>query len=344
MAAVPIKPRRVIAEGLAAGRIIPFLGAGASSFASSLQNISPPSGTELLATLAEEAELEIYCGKKCGRPLYDLSRVASYYQLVKETRRELDRRLGQLTGNPACNPNKLHHMLARIAKTRPLLIVTTNYDALLEKAFDQIGVGYDVVATAADRLSYRGLKEDDDASRNDGGMIYHRLGGTPDFNAIDPRELLLNLKDRSIIYKVHGSVPSGESWAGGYLIAEEDYTRFLGRMDRNHIYPYKIKTIMQTKEEMPNGGKRLKNSLLFLGYSLNDWNLRVLMDELGVGQGLPGEERHNAVLKQPDPVARLLLEKRNISVIDADLSEFVTELNASLANFCPPFQDMMAVA
>lgn len=323
---------RVIAEGLLAGRIIPFLGAGASSFASGPDGASPPSGNALLATLAEEAELAIRCGgAQCARTIYDLSRVASYYTLVKLSRRELDRRLGDLTGNPLCQPNALHRLLARVAAERPMLAVTTNYDALLERAFDDAGADYEVVATAADRLAYRDADDDTGAIEADGGMIYHRLGTSSEFCPIDPRHLELDLRQRSVIYKVHGSVPCGNGWSGGYLIAEEDYTRFLGRMDRNYIYPFKIKTIMRAQEKLPNGRRSMINALLFLGYSLNDWNLRVLMDELGVGRGLPGEERHYAILKTEDSVAKDLLDKRNISVRYADLGVFVQELGEALA-------------
>jgi hypothetical protein len=346
-------PWAAIAEGLLAGRIIPFLGAGASSFDRSIKGGCPPSGNDLLAALAAEAGLPIACGNQClqsqqssppgagaplyqcTRPNYDLSRVASYYQLVKFSRPELDDRLASLTGNMHCEPNRLHHLLAHIGSYRPMLIVTTNYDALLERAFDEAGSAYEVVATAADRLAYRGMEDGSPEAPDDAGKIYYRLGGNAGFEAVNPRDLSPDLKSRSLIYKVHGSVPKGDSWPGGYLIAEEDYTRFLGRMDHDHIYPFKIKNIMRARKRLPNGRQALVNSLLFLGYSLNDWNLRVLMDELGVGQGAPGEERHHAILRSADAVAQALLDKRNITAWYADLNSFVTDLGKTLEALRP---------
>lgn len=327
---------RAIAEGLWAGRIIPFLGAGASAFDSKLDGECPPSGSKLLEMLADEAELSIQCSDHCKRLIYDLPRVASYYQLVTLSRPELDRRLRQLTGQSHWRPNRLHRLFARVALQRPLLVVTTNYDSLLEKAFDEEGASYEVVATAADRLAYRDNEDEGDDLPSESGKIYHRNGEDTEFEPLDPRDLALDLSRRSVIYKVHGSVPTGNRWPGGYLIAEEDYTRFLGRMDRNHIYPFKIKTIMRRREKLPNGRLALVHSLLFLGYSLNDWNLRVLMDELGVGQGAAGEERHYAILRERELVADRLLEKRNISPRYADLNTFVTELEASLFELSLP--------
>jgi hypothetical protein len=212
-----------------------------------------------------------------------------------------------------------------------MLIVTTNYDPLIEMAFDSAGAPYEVVATAADQLAYREGDELDPVGSAHAGMIYRRQNGAAEFEPVLPAALEPNLEHRSIMYKVHGSVPCGSRWPGGYLIAEEDYARFLGRMDRDHIYPYKIKNILRKREILPNGRRGLANSLLFLGYSLQDWNLRVLMDELGIGQGAAGEERHYAVLNSKDEVSEELLKKRNISVRHTDLQTFVDELGIALA-------------
>jgi hypothetical protein len=332
-----------IAELMLEGKIVPFLGAGASSYhvdpaaTDSAARHGPPTGRTLLNIIAAEAELEIKC-QYCTEPKHNLAQVASYYARVKHSRRQLDRKIGRLTGDPAYRPNALHRLLARIASQQPMLLITTNYDTLLEDAFDLAGAPYEVVATAADLLAYGGAyqsgveRESSDSESSqvgaEAGMVYHRLGESNEFSAVAPNSILADLKGRSLIYKVHGTVAATGDWRGGYLIAEEDYVRFLGRMDQAHICPFAIRNRLR-KTVGKGASKSLLHTLFFLGYSLGDWNLRVLLDGLGVGQGGP-DERHYAILKAPDEVAKQLLEKRNIAVHNADLTDLVNELDETL--------------
>jgi SIR2-like domain len=333
-----------IAELMLEGKIVPFLGAGASSYhvdhgaTCNADHRGPPTGRKLLDIIAAEAELDIQC-KACAEPSYNLAQVASYYARVKHSRRQLDSKIAKLTGNRAYRPNALHRLLARIALHQPMLLITTNYDTLLEDAFDLAGAPYEVVATAADLLAYGSAYESvtDQNSVDlerlsvgaEAGMVYHRLGESTEFTPVPPNSILAELKGRSLIYKVHGSVAAATGdWRGGYLIAEEDYVRFLGRMDQAHICPFAIRN--RLRRTTGNGRqKSLLHSLLFLGYSLGDWNLRVLLDGLGVGQGGP-DERHYAILRETNEVAKQLLEKRNIAVRIADLTVLVKELDETL--------------
>jgi SIR2-like domain len=99
-------------------------------------------------------------------------------------------------------------------------------------------------------------------------------------------------------------------------------------MDQAHICPFSIRN--RLRMTVGKGvQKSLLHSLLFLGYSLGDWNLRVLLDGLGVGQGGP-DERHYAILQSADPVEERLLDKRNIAVHKADLTMLVDELEEAL--------------
>jgi hypothetical protein len=355
----------VVRDRLFEGTLIPFLGAGASSFAGVAH---PPSGRALLEVLAKKCGIRqqcehgcggtaLYCNENCRRPRYDLARIASYYQLVKESRLTLDVELTDWIGRAEFRPNGLHRLLARVARLQPLLIVTTNYDDLLERAFDELAaeqpelgpIPYEVIATAADLLAYRdtaagdgGLGEsilDDQATApmsGHGGVLYRRIGGQPGrtdddaFKEVYPAGLAFDLTRRSVIYKVHGSVPRGANWDGGYLIAEEDYVRFLGKMDREDIYPHAIKNIIRSKAARRQGRRKKANALFLLGYSMSDWNLRVLMDQLGVGYGQPGTERHYGVFRQLDPISDQLLIKRNFTAFDLDLNDFVAQFSEAM--------------
>jgi hypothetical protein len=344
-------PWPIFVQKLMKGSIIPFLGAGASAYCADQAGGAPPSGARLSAQIAGEAGLAIGCNREgCGRPIFDLARLASYYQNCVSTRPELDDFLRMQISNPHFNPNPLHYLLAKMAAIKPMLIITTNYDDLLEKAFDAPAnhatpVPYDVVVSPCDALAYaEESNQDGQASEaffgsEHAGSVYVRQGGDScsDFVPIAPNLLNLNLESRSVIYKIHGSVAYGNRWLGGFLIAEEDYARFLGRMDRGGIIPDAIISILRKKRKIQIGPARSKvipvYSLFFLGYSLSDWNLRVLLEELRLGRGSAGEEQHYAILRQQGveaQVAQSLLRKKNIEPYDCDLKTFVDQMERSL--------------
>jgi SIR2-like domain len=200
---MPVVDRWVpIAELMLEGKIIPFLGAGASSFhvdphaTNNSDRLGPPTGRRLLDIIAAEAELEIQCRQSCAQPTHNLAQVASYYARVKHSRRQLDSKIARLTGDPTFRPNALHRLLARVALHQPMLLITTNYDTLLEHAFDAAGAPYEVVATAADQLAYSNSGQYGAAREADGpegaavgadaGMVYHRLGESSEFVQVPP--------------------------------------------------------------------------------------------------------------------------------------------------------------
>jgi SIR2-like domain len=341
-----------LAEWFLEGTIIPFLGAGVSSYNRNGAEGALPDSKALAAYLAERASMEIECvlgcptngcDNRCSRPLYDLARVSSYYQFCVATREKLNSIIKRTVSDPSVNPSPLHRLLATIASKRNLLIITTNYDNLLERAFDEFNakagetrIRYDVVATPVDQLS------DDDELDSMGheyaGAMWVRRGESSSFEAREPKDILVDLSKRSLIYKIHGSL-GDESWPGGFLIAEEDYCRFLGRMQTGGIIPANIFNEMRRKTKVAIGPGRTRcvpaHSLLFLGYGMNDWNLRVLLQELKIGSHGPGDENHYAILRDVKRVDTRLLEKRGITPYDCDLGQFVQQLDSRIARLSP---------
>jgi hypothetical protein len=194
----------------------------------------------------------------------------------------LDLYIKEAVCNPNFVPSPLHRLLAKIAGRRNLLILTTNYDSLLERAFDEFNaaegeqrIQYDVVATPADLLSYE--DSPDQEAPEYAGAIWVRWGDSRQFEPKEPKEIVVDLNKKSLIYKIHGSVGDDTNWAGGFLIAEEDYVRFLGRMGNGGIIPQSIFSEMRKTNTLPLGPNRSRGvparSLLFLGYGMNDWNL-----------------------------------------------------------------------
>ena len=68
---------------------------------------------------------------------------------------------------------------------------------------------------------------------------------------------------------MHGSISADSGW-DSFVVTEEDYVEFLSRMTDNKAIPSILIDYFQER------------NFLFLGYSLRDWNLRVLLRRLAV--------------------------------------------------------------
>jgi hypothetical protein len=284
----PLYP--ALLDELRLGNAIPFLGAGASRVG--FQEGGPkllPTGAELATELADYANFpESEKGDRC-----DLSKMSSY--LVDGINRDaLRRKLRNVfTSLDARATTPLHLLLADVANN--LMIVTTNYDTLLEQAFDAAGKPYDVVVYPADNEDFTN------------GVLWWEHG------AVEPRKLKPNQIDpallgkTNIIYKMHGSVRrDAERW-DSFVITEEDYVTFLYRM-RNAV-PAAFRSYFSER------------AFLFLGYALRDWNLRLLLKQVN-----NPKMRSWAILNEPSFFERKLWEGRNVKIFDMRLEDFVAAM------------------
>jgi hypothetical protein len=195
-----------------------------------------------------------------------------------------------------------------------MLIITTNYDDLIEHAFRSRGKKYHLVTHP----------ESDDLA---GSVLWWKPGANEP-EAWTPADLPLYVEDVSIIYKMHGTVlkaPFETKWQS-FVITEEDYVHFLSRMT------YKGGAIPASFM------LHLRNSaLLFLGYGLNDWNLRVMLDKLRrpAAKGDEGEGSEKQVLsaranqkptwaiqRKPSRLEWRLWRARDVEIFDVDLAAF----------------------
>ncbi len=224
----------------------------------------------------------------------DLGKVSSYY-VGGSTRGALRRKLRGVFVNEAYRFNELHRLIAQLANN--LFIVTTNYDTLLEQAFQAQGKKYDLVVYPADNEEYanavqwwpHGADEPEKVKSNQFEM--ESLAGT------------------NVIYKIHGSVrPDAGTWEG-FVITEEDYIRFLSRMD--NVVPSSIRSYFAER------------AFLFLGYALNDWNMRVLLNEVSV----PGITSW-AILNNPSLFEETLWKRRKVDIFHVELEDFVATMRA----------------
>ena len=112
--------------------------------------------------------------------------------------------------------------------------------------------------------------------------------------------------------------PSDDS----YVITEDSYIDYLSGGDVGALIPIAL-------------WQRLtSSSLLFLGYSLSDWNLRVILNRIWGTRKLVGKSW--AVQREPaDPklskIEQTLWDAReNVELVYCELSEYVRELEGEL--------------
>jgi hypothetical protein len=296
---------RIVMRRLREGRVIPFLGAGTNlcgrpKDASWRAGEYLPSGTELAAYLADGY------GYPASETL-DLLRVSQYVQAMTGGRVLYDELHGLFDRDyPA---TALHAMLASLPRmfraqgngSRHQLIVTTNYDDALERAFAEADEEYDLVCYMA-RGEHRGK------------FLHHTPDGDVRLIAEPNRYRELSLDRRTVIMKIHGAVDREDPERDSYVITEDHYIDYLAQTDVSNIIPAALMAVMN------------ESHFLFLGYSLRDWNLRVILHRIWGHQ--PFEEKYTswAIQRQPSRLEERLWRSRNVEILDVDLEDYVDAL------------------
>lgn len=305
-------PYGEIADLLQEGMVIPFLGAGVNfgnrpsgAAWTSAEKTFLPSGLELSRFLADKSSFP----SKDAIDTSDLAKVSSYFAETIARERLCQRLHKVFTGD--FEPCAIHTTLAQIE--RPLLIVTTNYDEMMEKALTRTGRPFDVVVHPTDR-------KDLEAS-----VLWWRHG-EPEPTAVPPNKLYIDLATTTVVYKMHGSVfGAREDW-DSYVITEEDYVDFLSRMTSQTAVPAIFMRHFRTRH------------FLFLGYGLRDWNFRLVLKNLrsfvpsrggdGADHADDGDEdiRSWAIQFRPSDLEKELWAARRVKIYDVDINEFTRRL------------------
>ena len=300
-------PYGIIWNRLKSGKVIPFLGAGASLVGRRSETSWDPQQPEFLPSgreLSRFLALESSFPSEDPQDTDDLAKVASYYAIVSG-RRSLRERLHEVF-DYEFKFGPLHQYLASIPS--PLLIVSTNYDTFIEQAFQAANKPYDLVIHPAER-------------KDIANAVWLWPHGASEPIVVPPNELDIDLDKRTVIYKMHGTIQHETDKWDSFVITEEDYVDFVSRMTANAAVPSLFYEHFRTR------------SFLFLGYSLKDWNLRVLIRNLDRYLGRRrGDDDDDEPLPswsiqyQLSELERRLWEKRNVTIFDMNLDDFVTQM------------------
>lgn len=300
----PEPPYGFIANGLKKGRIIPFFGAAASAvYRPPNEAWEPgkpfmPFGAELATALARAANYP----KGLIGTAPDLALIASWAEHVQGTREYVNDNLHRSFAVD-CSPGELHRMIARVEATPATrLFITTNYDDLLEQALAPRQPHLIVDRGGNQGLWVTASGKEPERVRPTGERIYELLDDEKTQAPSHP-----------VVFKMHGSVDKADPDNDCYLVTEEDYVDFLGRDSGYYVPPY-VSALMQGKD------------FLFLGYSLADWNVRVILRKLMKRTPAAKPVKCWAIVSGKNQVAQQVWQAQNLNIYPVDLRDFAEEL------------------
>lgn len=186
-----------------------------------------------------------------------------------------------------------------------LLIITTNYDDVLERAFEAKGEKCDVVW-------YIG-------SGANAGNFYHKPHRGERSLILKENGDCVSLDERTVILKVHGAVDRNDALEDSYVITEDHYIDNFGYMNFKERIPVKL------KDKLLDRGSQF----LFLGYRLRDWSLRLIFRRIWEEQG-PRSKSWAIIESEPDPLDEEFWNKRSVKILNVRLRDFVYRMEALL--------------
>jgi hypothetical protein len=173
----------------------------------------------------------------------DLARVSQYLAITKWDMFPKDelRRIFQAAGRPNFSlPDDPHGLLADIGLP---IYITTNYDDFMVQALEERHRPYTREFPRWNR--------------------FPEIQGMSSMFDAPPRDLKDPLDGKTLVYHLHGHFEVPQS----IVLTEDDYLDFLIRLTKEgqSLIPAPVRTALAG------------TSLLFLGYSMSDWNFRVLL-------------------------------------------------------------------
>jgi DNA-binding SARP family transcriptional activator len=238
---------------------------------------------------------------------HGLPRVAQFVAVMKGSGPLYDELHALLDAD--ATPTTVHRFFAALPpllRERGLphqLLVTTSYDLALEAAFLEAGEEFDVVSYIA-------------AGPQRGRFCHIRPDGTgrvvdlPNTYATE-----LSLEERTVILKLHGQVDRGpeREWES-FVVTEDDYIDYLSQSNVAAAVPVGL------------AAKLRRSHFLFLGYTMADWNLRVVLNRLWSDH--PLSYRSWAVQPEAKPLEREFWRRRDVDVQELPLERYVELLAA----------------
>jgi hypothetical protein len=257
---------------------VPFLGAGANVTNSTRGYQGLRLGSEVADELVQGIQFE-------GRDPKDLPRVALQYEFIRD-RPDLIKNLKAILPDEKTDPSPL---LQTLVKLPFKLIVSTNYDCLLERALEATGRPFE--------------------------SIIQPLNGFDSTPENAKWFETLEVYEHAKLYKIHGTFKTTAPTDPPLIITEDDYIQFLTVVGIDNVGIPKL----VTKGLVPN-------TLLFLGYGLEDWDFRTIYK--GLIEPLPKHQSRKsfAIQKDPSDFWVEFWKAKGVIIYNIDLYDFADQL------------------
>ncbi len=209
----------------------------------------------------------------------------------------------------SANIHRLHEFLATLPKTMlkkgyrdfPCpLVITTNYDEILERVFDGVSQDYDLVFYIAEGPERGHFKH----KTHEGKERLIEYG----------EDYRLPLGKRPIILKLYGT------WIDKFVMTEEHFINYLFGYSIEQVLPSQLRRIIK------------KSKILFLGYSLNDPDLKIIMHRFWGTNPVKLKHNKSWIVHQSEPghLEEQFWQDRRVHPIESSLEGFITNLEMGI--------------
>ncbi len=310
-----------IARGIHNGYCIPFLGAGVNVVSDDAKGL--PVGSQL----AEKINSKL--GLLSNDPK-NLSLVTLQTQLTLG-RWDVINSLKEFLPDLEIEPSPLLETLAALPFNT---FITANYDRLLELALQRKDKTFEIVIQISQGFDkgIASLKQSFNKLQTYEGILVYKIHGTlldgaiPNsnkFNNINEKsiEFLKNVLPEKLKNRYCTNIPDAQK-CSPVIVTEEDYIEFLSTFSA-------VSETVKNKTAIPEFIiKRIqgKKIWLFLGYSLKDWDVRAIyrafIEKIPEYEG----RMSYAIMKESSDEWEKLWSKKDIEIINLDLSVFADQL------------------
>jgi hypothetical protein len=301
---------------LLVGKVIPILGPEVNAFGrapGSWERNSPfpPTASELAHYLANTYDCPYPLIKDNGS---DLARISQYVTVMQKDG-PLQNDLRSLFKPDKYEPTELHHFFAKLPQLLHAkkpdeqypIFISAGYDDLLEQAFEQAHQPYDLVFYVST------------------GSLSHKLAHWPwssdktKYVLIkDANKYRFELEKRPLILKMQHLFDPTDLAQSQRIITEDQFINYINLTDAA-LLPATLLTKLKS------------GSLLFLGYNVSDWSLRVMLHRIwseywrsnnytswAIGSTLSGDIERNS------------WQKWDVKAVQASLEDYIKGLEACL--------------
>ena len=289
-------PFGLVAALLTQGKVVPFLGAAASSV-----GVGDPAQLPWGVPTQAIRKTSLLRSRNTTKGRFSTVQGSTISCVIAST-----------SGRSTPHYLRLAQLLASMpSKAARHFIVTTNYDVLIERAFEKAKRPLCVIT--------QNMRDPENGATKVNLVLpdgKHDQESAKDFILDGPRFP----EGTTYLFKMHGSSHHDPREGGDDLIVtENDYVDFLvntGGTVTPNFPPASLHAAFMSKR------------FLFLGYSLEDWNFRAFLRLLSLRNALSkaNQFRHFAVQRSPSELDVELWKQRNVNVYDGDLLDFCTSL------------------